>query len=69
MYAMLMKKVILSNEVILFNPVTIIEGSFNEEYDCFIDKFNNEFFSIDDFSFAISELTEGIYYNMLGTGG
>ena len=64
MYAMLMKKVILSNEVILFNPVTVIEGSFNEEYDCFIDKFNNEFFSIDDFSFAISELTEGIYYNI-----
>ena len=64
MYAMLMKKVILSNEVILYNPVTVIEGSFNEEYDCFIDKFNNEFFSIDDYSFAISELTEGIYYNI-----
>ena len=41
MYAMLMKKVILSNEVILFNPVTVIEGSYDEEYDCFIDKFNN----------------------------
>ena len=64
MYAMLMKKVILSNEVILFNPVTVIEGSYDEEYDCFIDKFDNEFFSIDDLSFAISELTEGIYYNI-----
>ena len=41
MYAMLMKKENLSNGGFLFNPVTVIEGSLNEEYGAFIDKFNN----------------------------
>ena len=64
MYAMLMKKEILSNEVILFNPVTVLEGNFNEEHGYFMDKFNNEFCLIDDLSFAISELIEGVYFNI-----
>ena len=62
MYAMLMKKENLSNGGFLFNPVTVIEGSLNEEYGAFIDKFNNEFSLIDEFSFAISELAEGVYF-------
>ncbi len=62
MYAMLMKKIILSNEMILFNPVTVIEGTYSQEYECFFDKFDNEFFSADNLSFAISELTEGVYF-------
>ena len=41
MYAMLMKKEVLSNEVLLFNPVTVIEGSFDEKNGYFMDKFNN----------------------------
>ena len=64
MYAMLMKKEILSNEVILFNPVTVLEGNFNEEHGYFMDKFNNEFCLIADLSFAISELIEGVYFNI-----
>ena len=64
MYAMLMKKEVLSNEVFLFNPVTVIEGSFNEEYGYFMDKFNNEFCLIEDLSFAISELVEGVYFTI-----
>ena len=62
MYAMLMKKENLSNEGFLFNPVTVIEGELNEEYGAFIDKFNNEFCLIDELSFAISELVEGVYF-------
>jgi len=62
MYAMLMKKVNLSNGGFLFNPVTVIEGDLNEEYGAFIDKFNNEFCLIDELSFAISELVEGVYF-------
>lgn len=62
MYAMLMKKENLSNGGFLFNPVTVIEGELNEEYGAFIDKFNNEFSLIDDLSFAISELIEGVYF-------
>lgn len=62
MYAMLMKKVNLSNGGFLFNPVTVIEGDLNEEYGAFIDKFNNEFCLIDELSFAISELVEGGYF-------
>ena len=62
MYAMLMKKENLSNGGFLFNPVTVIEGELNEEYGAFIDKFNNEFSLIDDLSFAISELVEGVYF-------
>ena len=62
MYAMLMKKENLSNGGFLFNPVTVIEGSLNEEYGAFIDKFNNEFSLIDEFFFAISELAEGVYF-------
>ena len=62
MYAMLMKKENLSNGGFLFNPVTVIEGSLNEEYGAFIDKFNNEFSLIDELFFAISELAEGVYF-------
>ena len=62
MYAMLMKKENLSNGGFCFNPVTVIEGELNEEYGAFIDKFNNEFSLIDDLSFAISELVEGVYF-------
>ena len=62
MYAMLMKKENLSNGGFLFNPVTVIEGSLNEEYGAFIDKFNNEFSLIDELSFAISELVERVYF-------
>ncbi len=62
MYAMLMKKENLSNGGFLFNPVTVIEGSLNEEYGAFIDKFNNEFSLIDELSFVISELVEGVYF-------
>lgn len=62
MYAMLMKKVNLSSGGFLFNPVTVIEGDLNEEYGAFIDKFNNEFCLIDELSFAISELVEGVYF-------
>ena len=64
MYAMLMKKEVLSNEVFLFNPVTVIEGSFDEKNGYFMDKFNNEFCSVDDLDFAISELTEGVYFTI-----
>ena len=62
MYAMLMKKENLSNGGFLFNPVTVIEGELNEEYGAFVDKFNHEFCLIDELSFAISELVEGVYF-------
>ena len=62
MYAMLMKKVYLSNEVYLFNPVTVVEGSLNEEYGYFLDKFNNQFCLIDDVDFNTSETMEGVYF-------
>lgn len=64
MYAILMKKEILSNDIILYNPMTVIEGSYDEENDYFIDKFDNEFYKIDDASFAFSELSEGIYFTI-----
>ena len=62
MYAILMRKEVLSNDVFLYNPITVIEGEYNKDFNVFVDNFNNEFCMIDDVSFSISELSQGIYF-------
>ena len=62
MYAILMRKEVLSNDVFLYNPITVIEGKYNKDFNVFVDNFNNEFCMIDDVSFSISELSQGIYF-------
>lgn len=64
MYATLMKKIMLPNEIVLYNPITIIEGEYDKEYNLFLDKFNNEFYLADDISFATSEACDCVYYVM-----
>lgn len=55
MYAIIMEKYVLSNELVLYNPIKTIEGELNNNK--FIDVENNEYYESRS-SFVINENTE-----------
>ncbi len=62
MYAILMNKTILSNDIILYNPITLIEGRIDKKYHLFNTKESRDFYSATDSNFILSELTECYAY-------
>lgn len=54
MYAMLMRKHLLSNDVVIYNPIKAIKGEIDKEYNYFIDEMENDFLEATDIYFITS---------------
>ena len=54
MYAMLMRKHLLSNDVVIYNPIKAIKGEIDKEYNYFIDEMENDFLEATDICFITS---------------
>ena len=55
MYAMLMKKIILSNDIVIYNPIKAMKGTYNKEDDEFIDDLDNCYYEANDVIFIQSD--------------
>ena len=54
MYAMLMRKHLLSNDVVIYNPIKVIKGEFDEEDNYFLDEMGCDFPEATDIAFIVS---------------
>lgn len=63
MYAMLMRKHLLSNDVVIYNPIKAIKGEIDKEYNYFIDEMECDFpKATDEYFITSSQYLEGYAY-------